>query len=108
MLRPFAKRETRDLRAVAREKAEGERGPLFRYCAQHPPDRLADEELFFMEERRGDPLEEREVAAARAKHVVLREERDAPDPHFRIFAPSSQDRTAAGCAFYHVTDDLRR
>ena len=95
--RRVASRSVRPLisRRGAADEVADQLGPLPRGVAQHPADRLANEELFFAEHRHGQLGEQREVAAARAQRIELRETARCAAPRSRRRAPSRAAARAA-------------
>jgi hypothetical protein len=92
---------------VREDEVAHQRRALLRHLAQHPPDRLLDEEPLLLEHRRGDLGEEREVAPAASERRELREERRPSNPEVSVLGPHAHARQQPRVPRDERVEDLR-
>src|SRR5439155_19305615 len=108
VLRSFAERQTRDLIAVLAQELEDELRAFLAQLAQHPADRLADEELTLVQHARRQMREQLEIARLVAQLAQLREKRGAADPEVLVARPRRQPPQRAARLPDHAADHVRR
>src|SRR6266536_6123081 len=107
VLRALLEAEGRDRSPVIAEKPEDELRALLAHLAQHPADRLPDEELTLIEHPGCEPGEEGEVPRPARERSELREKGGTPDPKAAIAGPARQPCAARRVALQECADNVR-
>ena len=104
-----SRRVTPDARvALGNTHIVHEAGPLLRGLAEHPADRLADEELLFLEHCVCVLREPVEVTFSAAQTAEQGEEGRAPDPEVVVGGPTVEDIDERRVSLHEGSDHRRR
>ena len=89
------------------QELEDELRAFLAHLAQHPADRLADEELTLVQHPCRQTREQLEIARLVAQLAQLREKRGAADPEVLVARPRGQPPEGAARLAHHAADHIR-